>query len=61
MSATTFSPSARTPRTGGANGSDNHIPQRDGGPLRAVRVFVETLFSVAVLGEYAEDAGVRRR
>ncbi|WP_267242627.1 hypothetical protein [Streptomyces sp. PR69] len=29
--------------------------------LRAVKVFAAAVFSVAVLGEYAEEAGVRRR
>lgn len=29
--------------------------------MRAVKVFASTIFSVAVLGEYAEEAGVRRR
>ncbi|GGT20553.1 hypothetical protein GCM10010271_24600 [Streptomyces kurssanovii] len=40
-------------------GDDRH--HRVGNALRAVRVFAGAVFSVAVLGEYAEEAGVRRR
>jgi hypothetical protein len=36
-------------------------PHRLGNALRAVKVFASAVFSVAVLGEYAEEAGVRRR
>ncbi|GAA1194152.1 hypothetical protein GCM10009654_59120 [Streptomyces hebeiensis] len=42
-------------------GSTSHSARRSGGPLRAVRVFLTTAFSVAVLGEYGEEAGIRRR
>ncbi|QIP85888.1 hypothetical protein GLX30_19720 [Streptomyces sp. Tu 2975] len=42
----------------GAGDSPHH---RVGNVLRAVRVFASAVFSVAVLGEYAEEAGVRRR
>ncbi|MER6912515.1 hypothetical protein ABT354_12670 [Streptomyces sp. NPDC000594] len=59
MSTATFSPSA--PQTGTAPGSDNHTPHGAAGAMRAVKVFVGTLFSVAVLGEYGRDAGVVRR
>ncbi|GLF97175.1 hypothetical protein [Streptomyces yaizuensis] len=58
MTTATFSPSVHTTQRTDA---DNHTPNRASGPFQAVKVFMGTLFSVAVLGEYAEDAGVRRR
>ncbi|MER5885118.1 hypothetical protein ABT160_14925 [Streptomyces sp. NPDC001941] len=67
MSATTLHPSTRVPgrqrRAGGAtaSGAAAHSPHRVGNALRAVKVFAGAVVSVAVLGEYAEDAGVRRR
>ncbi|GAA2223012.1 hypothetical protein GCM10010232_04350 [Streptomyces amakusaensis] len=61
MNTATFATSAHASRatTGGSDG-DNHAPQGVGGALRALKVFAGAIFSVAVLGEYAEDAGVRR-
>ncbi|MET9515422.1 hypothetical protein [Streptomyces sp. NPDC002994] len=38
----------------------NHPSRRVGAALRAVKVFVGAAFSVAVLGEYAKEAGVSR-
>ncbi|MBM9620862.1 hypothetical protein ACFQ60_23395 [Streptomyces zhihengii] len=66
MSTATFTPG--TPAPGGAphrgataTGTVSHPRHRVGNVLRAVKVFAETVFSVAVLGEYAQEAGVRRR
>ncbi|MFI8189646.1 hypothetical protein ACIF8T_12735 [Streptomyces sp. NPDC085946] len=47
-------PSGATPVTGGRR----HLL---GDVLRAVRVFAGAAFDVVVLGEYGEEAGVRRR
>ncbi|WP_251015317.1 hypothetical protein [Streptomyces sp. ISL-99] len=38
-----------------------HSAHRIGRAVRAVKVFVGAAFSVAVLGEYAQEAGVKRR
>ncbi|MEU5223130.1 hypothetical protein AB0G55_10765 [Streptomyces toyocaensis] len=38
-----------------------HHRHRAGDALRAVKVFLGAAFDVIVLGEYAEEAGVRRR
>ncbi len=32
-----------------------------GNVLRAVKVFAEAAFSVVILGEYGEEAGIRRK
>ncbi|MET7450736.1 hypothetical protein ABZT03_02350 [Streptomyces sp. NPDC005574] len=61
MSAATITPAPRPPRPAGATpvlGSHRHIL---GESLHAVRVFVGAAFDVVVLGEYGEEAGVRRR
>ncbi|UXY28315.1 hypothetical protein [Streptomyces sp. HUAS TT20] len=34
---------------------------RLGSALRAIKVFAEAAFSVVVLGEYGEEAGIRRK
>jgi hypothetical protein len=44
-----------------ATGSVHHPGHPVGNALRAVKVFLTTAFDVAVLGEYAEEAGVKRR
>ncbi|MGA4841173.1 hypothetical protein [Streptomyces sp. G45] len=60
-------PTGPTGPTGvrGADGAtavgDTHRPHRVGNALRAAKVFVTAAFGVTVLGEYAEEAGVRRR
>jgi hypothetical protein len=59
MSSQTISPSHGATATG--VGTIPHPNHRLGDTVRAVRVFVTTAFNVAVLGEYAEEAGVRRR
>jgi hypothetical protein len=64
MSAATFIP-PRAPRgaplSGAtATGSVPHPAHHLGNALRAVKVFVTTAFSVAILGEYSEEAGILR-
>ncbi|MET7713904.1 hypothetical protein [Streptomyces sp. NPDC005407] len=62
MSTATFTPAhIPHPHHGAtATGSTPHSPHRLGNALRAVKVYASAVFSVAVLGEYAEEAGVRR-
>ncbi|MFE7751779.1 hypothetical protein [Streptomyces sp. NPDC057428] len=52
-------------RTGPAHGASavtgQHGRHPVGDAVRAVSVFVRAAFGVAVLGEYAEEAGVVRR
>ncbi|MFJ5225427.1 hypothetical protein [Streptomyces sp. NPDC088400] len=66
MTTATFPP-AHAPhdahRTGAsAMGSASHSASGHsvGNALRAVTVFFTTAFSVAVLGEYGEEAGIKR-
>ncbi|MFC8915903.1 MULTISPECIES: hypothetical protein [unclassified Streptomyces] len=54
--ATLHNPSGAT-----ALGTTRHPAHRLGNALRAIKVFAEAAFGVAVLGEYGEEAGVRRR
>ncbi|OEJ26320.1 hypothetical protein BGM19_17645 [Streptomyces agglomeratus] len=65
MSATTFTPgpSARLDHpSGGATAlAAGHSGRPFGAALRALKVFAAAAFSVAVLGEYAQEAGVKRR
>ncbi|MGW6455623.1 hypothetical protein ACWF94_06780 [Streptomyces sp. NPDC055078] len=69
MSTATVTPSAQLPRPRSGSRSPQgatatgvpHAPHHVGDALRAVKVFFGAVFSVAVLGEYAEEAGVRRR
>ncbi|SBT92007.1 hypothetical protein GA0115233_103846 [Streptomyces sp. DI166] len=61
MSAATINPvHGRHPATGATPvlGSHHH---RLGDALRAVKVFARAALDVIVLGEYAEQAGVRRK
>ncbi|MER7110267.1 hypothetical protein [Streptomyces sp. NPDC000229] len=44
-----------------ALGATRHPAHRLGNALRAIKVFAEAAFGVVVLGEFAEEAGVRRR
>lgn len=44
-----------------ASGAGRRRRRHVGGAVRAVRVFAGVVFSVAVLGKYGEEAGVRRR
>jgi hypothetical protein len=65
MSAATFIPASASGRPGpppGATGlDDHHHRHRLADALRAVKVFASAAFGVIVLGEYAEEAGIRRR
>ncbi|MET7686232.1 hypothetical protein [Streptomyces sp. NPDC005423] len=59
MSAATLHPApARPAGATPVTGSHHH---RLGEALRAIKVFAGAAFRVAVLGEYGEEAGVRRR
>ncbi|MEI5099283.1 hypothetical protein RB200_12485 [Streptomyces sp. PmtG] len=64
-SATVLSPASLASggrRADGATAaSESHRPHRFGDAVRAAKVFVTAAFGVTVLGEYAEEAGVRRR
>ncbi|MFI2203734.1 hypothetical protein ACH47Z_23740 [Streptomyces sp. NPDC020192] len=62
MSAATFSSSpvpARPPS--GATAVDGPHHHLLGNALRAIKVFAEAAFNVVILGEYGEEAGIRRR
>jgi hypothetical protein len=61
MSAATISPApaARPPSGATATDGPHHHPL--GNALRAVKVFAEAAFNVIILGEYSEEAGIRRR
>ncbi|MFE2611550.1 hypothetical protein ACFXDI_51715 [Streptomyces mirabilis] len=64
MSAATFTPgpSQRGPAARGATAfSAARHRHRVGDALHAVKVFVGAAFGVVLLGEYEEEAGVRRR
>ncbi|MER7758788.1 hypothetical protein [Streptomyces sp. NPDC097619] len=50
-------PRSATRSRAAAGGRDRH---RLGGALRAAKVFTAAAFSVAILGEYGEEAGIRR-
>jgi hypothetical protein len=61
MSAATLHPTTPPVRPAGATSAQGGRPHRLGGALRAVRVFLGAALDVIVLGEYDEEAGVRRR
>ncbi|WP_432054718.1 hypothetical protein [Streptomyces sp. bgisy022] len=61
MSTATVNPTAPPVRPTGATALRGDRPLRLGDALRAVRVFLGTAFEVVLLGEYSEEAGVRRR
>ncbi|QES42295.1 hypothetical protein DEJ49_15995 [Streptomyces venezuelae] len=62
MSATTFTPaSAQSSADPGAVPHGAPHPRGIGGALRAAKVLVSAAFGVVVLGEFAEEAGVRPR
>lgn len=63
MSAATFSPvpGRHGPPPGATAFDPSHHRHWIGDALRAIKVFTEVTFEVVVLGEYAEEAGVRRR
>jgi len=61
MSAATFTPVQTGPPGGASAATGSPRPHRLGDALRAVKVYAETLFRVVLLGEYAEEAGIRKR
>ncbi|MFF4352179.1 hypothetical protein [Streptomyces sp. NPDC001530] len=63
MSAATFTPGPvhPSPPPGATAVTSTHHRHRLGDALRAVKVFAEAAFGVVLLGEYGEEAGVRRR
>ncbi|WP_329218466.1 hypothetical protein OG352_19270 [Streptomyces sp. NBC_01485] len=62
MSAATLTPAPGRPSgaTPVSDLSDLHH-HRVGDGLRAIKVFVRAAFDVIILGEYGEEAGVRRK
>ncbi|HLV73822.1 hypothetical protein ABZ606_14590 [Streptomyces sp. NPDC012461] len=61
MSAATVHPTTPPVRPTGATSLRGSRPRRLGDTVRAVRVFLGAAFEVVILGEYGEEAGVRRR
>ena len=60
MSAATISPAPVRPPTG-ATAVDGPHRHPLGNALRAVKVFAEAAIGVVILGEYGEEAGIRRK
>ncbi|WP_330458484.1 hypothetical protein OIB37_17205 [Streptomyces sp. NBC_00820] len=60
MSAAFISPVPVRPPSGATavDGPHHHFL---GNALRAIKVYLEAAFSVVILGEYGEEAGIRRR
>ncbi|MGW2177007.1 hypothetical protein ACWCXX_02715 [Streptomyces sp. NPDC001732] len=61
MSTVTLNPRRTDPAHGATAATGHHHTHRIGDAARAVKVFVRAAFGVVVLGEYAEEAGIRRR
>ncbi|MFD3585952.1 hypothetical protein [Streptomyces sp. NPDC058683] len=61
MSAATIHPVPSGPPGATALDGVPHSQHRLGDALRAVKVFVGAAFSVVILGEYGEEAGIRRK
>lgn len=60
MSTVTLNPRKTGPAHGATAATGHPHSHRAGDALRAVKVYVRAAFGVVVLGEYAEEAGVRR-
>ncbi|MEU1174241.1 hypothetical protein [Streptomyces microflavus] len=60
MSTATLNPRRTGPAHGATAVTGHHRTHRVGDAVGAIKVFVTTAFGVVVLGEYAEEAGVRR-
>ncbi|MFF7354363.1 MULTISPECIES: hypothetical protein [Streptomyces] len=60
MSAATIHPAPARPPAGATavDGPHHHLL---GNALRAIKVFAEAAFSVVILGEYGEEAGIHRK
>lgn len=61
MSTVYLNPRRTGPAHGATAATGHPRGHRIGNAVRAVSVFTRTAFGVAVLGEYAEEAGVVRR
>ncbi|MFF9350889.1 hypothetical protein [Streptomyces sp. NPDC014734] len=61
MSTVTLNPRRTGPAHGATAATGHPHGHRFGDSLRAVKVFVRAAFGVVVMGEYAEEAGVRTR
>ncbi|MFD4560640.1 hypothetical protein OG223_23770 [Streptomyces sp. NBC_01478] len=61
MSAATLHPTPAPVRPTGATPATGSHHHRLGDALRAIKVFAGAAFSVVVLGEYGEEAGIRRK
>lgn len=61
MSTLYLDPRRTGPAHGATAASGHPRSHRIGDAVRAVSVFARTAFGVAVLGEYAEEAGLVRR
>ncbi|MFD5873535.1 hypothetical protein [Streptomyces sp. NPDC060322] len=61
MSSLYLNPDWTGPAHGATAATGHPRSHRVGNAVRAVSVFARTAFGVAVLGEYAEEAGVIRR
>ncbi|MFF0202466.1 hypothetical protein [Streptomyces sp. NPDC005017] len=61
MSAATIHPAPVIPSGATASQTGTHRQHRLGDTLHAIRVFVGAAVDVVLLGEYGEEAGVRRR
>ncbi|MFF1920566.1 hypothetical protein ACFVW8_08305 [Streptomyces sp. NPDC058221] len=60
MSTVTLNPRKTGPAHGATAATGHPHSHRAGDALRAAKIFVRAAFGVVVLGEYAEEAGVRR-
>ncbi|MDK0521199.1 hypothetical protein [Streptomyces sp. ML-6] len=61
MSTVTLNPSSTGPAHDMSAATGHPRTHHFGDAVRAVKVFVRAAFGVVVLGEYAEEAGIRRR
>nr|WSW67674.1 hypothetical protein OG461_16455 [Streptomyces sp. NBC_00995] len=60
MSTVTLNPKRTGPAHGATAVTGHHDRHRAKDALCAVKVYAKAAFSVVVLGEYAQEAGVRR-
>ncbi|MER6503749.1 hypothetical protein ABT218_31490 [Streptomyces sp. NPDC001455] len=61
MSTVTLNPRRTGPAHGAAAATGHPRTHRFGDALRAVKVYARAAFGVVVMGEYAEEAGIRTR
>ncbi|MGW2088397.1 hypothetical protein [Streptomyces sp. NPDC001880] len=61
MSTVLLNPRRTGPAHGATAATGHHHRHPVGDAVRAVKVFARAAFGVFVLGEYAEEAGVRHR